>query len=67
VGLRLLLAIGGRDLRVRPLEARRERLHALLERFDCPAALFSEAFSDPVWMLQEAERLRLEGTRPGDR
>jgi ATP-dependent DNA ligase len=53
-----LLAVGGRDLRDRPLGARRERL---LARFDCPAALFSEGFSDPARLLQEAERLKLEG------
>lgn len=62
------LRFAGSGKRQRSLDARRQRLQDLVDRFDCPAVLFSEAFSDPAKLLQEAERLRLEGiVRSGDR
>ena len=38
------------------LEARQGRLQALVNRFDCPVLLHSEAFDDGVALLRVAER-----------
>jgi bifunctional non-homologous end joining protein LigD len=56
-----LLALNGRDLRPQPLMKRKGSLQALLERFDCPAILPSEAFADGQALLRAAEKHCLEG------
>ena len=52
----------GRDLRELPLEARRDRLRALLAAAPHPALRFSESFDqDPASLLESARRAGLEG------
>jgi bifunctional non-homologous end joining protein LigD len=53
-----LLSLRGRDLRALPLSERRECLERLL-----PATplQFSEAFDDPLLLLEHAEEFRIEG------
>lgn len=55
-----LLWLDGEDLRTLPLEARRARLEELLAGAS-DTLRFSEAFADPVALLTECQRLRLEG------
>ena len=56
-----LMAIDGRDVRDEPLEHRRERLHSLLSGADADLLRFSEAFDDPLKLLEAAVQLGLEG------
>jgi bifunctional non-homologous end joining protein LigD len=56
-----VLALNGTDLRPRPLMKRKDRLHGLLARFDCPAVRTSEVFEDGSKLLEAAERHELEG------
>jgi bifunctional non-homologous end joining protein LigD len=56
-----LLALNGQDLCPHALVKRQARLHALLERFGCPAVSLSETFRDGVALLRAAEEHRLEG------
>jgi ATP-dependent DNA ligase len=56
-----LLSFNGRDLRPQPLVKRQARLHALLERFGCPAISPSEPFEDGLALLRVAEERGLKG------
>jgi bifunctional non-homologous end joining protein LigD len=57
-----LLHLNGRDLRHRPLMERKGRLQALLDRAPSPAILPSKGFTDPLRLLAEGEKRKLEGT-----
>jgi bifunctional non-homologous end joining protein LigD len=61
VGAFDLLAINSKDLRRWSLEARQERLQALLSRSSCQEVLGSEAFTDGLVLLRVAEKYGLEG------
>jgi bifunctional non-homologous end joining protein LigD len=52
-----LLALNRRDLRKWSLEARQTRLQALVNRFDCPVLLHSEAFDDGEALLRVAKSM----------
>ena len=54
------MELDGDDLRQRPLEARKAALVKLLRRAG-PFLRASESFTDPVKLLAECERRRLEG------
>ena len=56
-----LLMLNGRDLREQSLEKRKARLHALVERSDCPGVLASATFDDGQALLRAVEAHRLEG------
>jgi hypothetical protein len=56
-----LLALNRKDPRKWSLEARQERLQALVSRFSCPVLLHSEAFDDGQALLSVAEKHGLEG------
>jgi bifunctional non-homologous end joining protein LigD len=56
-----LLMIDGRDIRPERLEDRRARLEHLLSGADADLLRFSEAFEDPIKLLEAAVRLGLEG------
>lgn len=56
-----LLALNGVDLRPLPLVTRRTRLRELVSKSRVRPLLYSESFTDPVGLLEEAERLGLEG------
>jgi bifunctional non-homologous end joining protein LigD len=56
-----LMMIDGRDVRSEPLEDRRARLEALLAGADADLLRFSEAFDDPVKLLEAAIKLGLAG------
>jgi len=53
-----LLTLDGEDLRPLPLSERRARLEKLLSG---SPLMFSEAFDDPLMLLERAEEFRLEG------
>jgi ATP-dependent DNA ligase len=52
--------LNSKDLRQLPLTKRKDRLEALLSRFDCPAVHTSEVFDDGSKLLDAAEQLKLE-------
>ena len=56
-----LMMIEGKDVRHEPLEKRRARLQQILRDADGDLLRFSEAFHDPVKLLQAAMKLGLEG------
>jgi bifunctional non-homologous end joining protein LigD len=56
-----LMMIDGKDVRREPLDSRRERLELLLAGADGDLLRFSEAFDDPVKLLEAAMKLGLEG------
>jgi bifunctional non-homologous end joining protein LigD len=56
-----LLSIGGKDVRAEPLDHRRARLNRLLSAADGDILRFSEAFEDPIKLLEAAVKLGLEG------
>lgn len=53
-----LLSLDGKDWRPLPLSERRARLEKLLVG---TSLMFSEAFDDPLMLLERAEQFRLEG------
>ena len=56
-----LMMIDGKDVRAEPLEERRARLETLLAGADQDLLRLSEAFDDPVKLLEAAMKLGLEG------
>ena len=56
-----LMMIDGKDVRHEPLEKRRARLQQILRDADGDRLRFSEAFDDPVKLLEAAIKLGLEG------
>jgi bifunctional non-homologous end joining protein LigD len=56
-----LLHRDGKDMRPRPLSERRRRLELLLARSNVPRLLLVEAFADGEKLLEEGDRLGLEG------
>ena len=54
-----LLMLNGRHLREQSLEKRKARLHALVERLDCPGVLMSQAFADGKALLRAAKSIAL--------
>jgi hypothetical protein len=56
-----LLMIDGKDVRGEPLDDRRDRLEHLLSGADADLLRFSEAFDQPVQLLEAAINLGLEG------
>lgn len=63
-----LLEVDGRDMRPFPLVTRRVRLKALLKRAGSDLLLCSEAFADPVKLLDACDARGLEGivSKKGD-
>lgn len=55
------MAIDGKDVRREPLEERRARLEVLLAGADQDLLRLSEAFDDPMKLLEAAVKLGLEG------
>jgi bifunctional non-homologous end joining protein LigD len=56
-----LLEHDGFDVRPLPLTQGRTKLEALVRRYEHPGILFSESFTDPIKLLAECEKRRLEG------
>jgi bifunctional non-homologous end joining protein LigD len=56
-----LLALGGTDIRDKPLVERKARLRDILIDTDDDRLRYSEEFPDPVKFLQVAEKMGLEG------
>ena len=56
-----LMMVDGKDVRHEPLEERRARLEALLAGADQDLLRLSEAFDDPMKLLEAAVKLGLEG------
>ena len=56
-----LVGLGGDDLRLRPLEERKQRLGALLSIADNDRLKLSESFDDGEKLLEAAARMKLEG------
>ena len=56
-----LLGLGGDDLRPLPVEKRKERLSALLSKFDGDQLKMSESFDDGSKLLEAAAHMNLEG------
>ncbi len=56
-----LLVVDGRDIRRRPLEERRARLHKILSRANRDVLRFSDSFDDVEELLKAATRFGLEG------
>lgn len=56
-----LLGLGGDDLRPLPLEQRKERLSALLSKFDGDQLKMSESFDNGEKLLEAAAHMNLEG------
>jgi len=56
-----LLHLNGKDLREMPLARRRDKLQALIARFDYPLLMFSESFDDADALLRACEAREMEG------
>jgi bifunctional non-homologous end joining protein LigD len=56
-----VLTLNGKDVREQSLMKRKERLHGLLARFDCPVVSTSEVFEDGAKLHAAAEHHELEG------
>jgi hypothetical protein len=54
-------SLNSKDLRPQPLLKRKDRLQALLSRFDCLAVSVSEVFEDGAKLLAAADRHQLDG------
>jgi bifunctional non-homologous end joining protein LigD len=56
-----LMMLNGADQRELPLTKRRAKLERLLDRAHIPCVPLSRAFDDPIQLMADAERLKLEG------